>query len=109
MLVERHCDSLKDFTGERPNPIALDIGCAVGGATFHLSKCGFAAVLGLDYSHAFINAANVLKKDGMITYRTVVEGKLTVCCCSPLGYPCMEQCYFRQLWPRPLAQLVCHI
>jgi trans-aconitate methyltransferase len=77
--VERHCDALKDFTGEKPAPLAMDIGCAVGGSTFHLSKCGFGAVLGIDYSHAFINAANVLKRDGMITYRTVVEGKITVC------------------------------
>lgn len=105
-LVERHCDSLKDFTGEKPAPIALDIGCAVGGATFHLSKCGFAAVLGLDYSHAFINAANVLKKEGMITYRTVVEGKLTVCSCSPPVCSCMEQCSFHNLWSRRLQQLV---
>jgi hypothetical protein len=78
LLVERHCDALKDFTGEKPAPIALDIGCAVGGATFYLSRCGFGAVLGMDYSRAFINAANVLKKDGMITYCTVIEGKLTV-------------------------------
>lgn len=78
MLVERHCDALKDFTGERPAPIALDIGCAVGGSTFHLSKVGFSAVLGMDYSKAFIKAANALKDDGMVTYRTVVEGQLTV-------------------------------
>ena len=38
LLVERHCSALKDFTGEREEPVALDIGCAVGGAAFHLTQ-----------------------------------------------------------------------
>jgi SAM-dependent methyltransferase len=38
---------------------ALDVGCAVGGATFELAR-SFEAVVGLDFSHAFIHAAKRL-------------------------------------------------
>ena len=38
---------------------ALDVGCAVGGATFELAR-SFDAVVGLDFSHAFIAAAKRL-------------------------------------------------
>lgn len=79
LLVEKHCSALKDFTGERPPPIALDIGCAVGGSSFHLTKAGFGDVLGMDYSNAFISAANRLKEHGSAPYRTVIEGEITVC------------------------------
>ena len=57
-LVERHCDSLRDFNGEDGDPIAMDLGCAVGGASFALARA-FPHVLGIDYSHAFVDAANV--------------------------------------------------
>jgi 2-polyprenyl-3-methyl-5-hydroxy-6-metoxy-1,4-benzoquinol methylase len=36
--------------------LALDVGCAVGGATFELSRA-FTSCLGVDFSHAFIEAA----------------------------------------------------
>lgn len=78
VLVEKHCAALQDFTGERPPPVALDIGCAVGGSSFHLTKAGFGNVLGLDFSSAFINAANQMKADGFSSYRTVIEGDITV-------------------------------
>jgi tRNA G46 methylase TrmB len=78
LLVERTCDALKDFTGEREEPIALDVGCAVGGATFEMSSVGFREVLGLDYSRAFVNAANTMKEHGSMQYVTVIEGSLTV-------------------------------
>ena len=38
----------------------LDLGCAVGGASFALSRT-FGRVVGLDYSQAFVDAANALK------------------------------------------------
>eukprot|EP00951_Prasinocladus_malaysianus_P029110 scaffold267351_cov38-Prasinocladus_malaysianus.AAC.1 len=38
LLCERFCDALKDFNGELDPPTALDIGCAVGGATFELAR-----------------------------------------------------------------------
>lgn len=78
LLVERHCKALQDFTGERTAPTALDIGCAVGGATFELTKCGFGAVLGIDFSQAFINAALQMKADGGMRYTSSVEGDITV-------------------------------
>ena len=37
---------------------ALDLGCAVGGASFELAR-SFGAVTGIDYSRAFVNAAKV--------------------------------------------------
>lgn len=43
-----------------PTARALDVGCAVGGATFELSKY-FDSVVGIDFSHAFVDTANELK------------------------------------------------
>lgn len=36
----------------------MDVGCAVGGSTFELSRA-FTDCLGIDYSHGFIEAAQV--------------------------------------------------
>lgn len=57
-LCERHCSALMDITGERGETAALDIGCAVGGASIELAR-SFQNVLGIDYSHAFVHAAQV--------------------------------------------------
>ncbi len=57
-LCERHCESLRDFTGEREEPTAVDVGCAVGGASFELARA-FPHVLGIDYSKHFVDAAEV--------------------------------------------------
>lgn len=46
---------------------ALDLGCAVGGSTFALSE-KFDKIVGIDFSHAFINAATELAQTG--TFRT---------------------------------------
>lgn len=40
------------------NTVAIDVGCAVGGASFELAR-SFDRVIGIDYSHAFVNAAKV--------------------------------------------------
>lgn len=63
LLAERHCAALRDFTGERPDPAALDLGCGVGGATFELAHA-FPAVLGVDSSKYLINAAQVRRRCG---------------------------------------------
>lgn len=55
---------------------ALDIGCAVGGATFELTR-SFDEVVGIDFSHAFIDAANEMKKIGSKQYQMVIEGTIT--------------------------------
>mmetsp|Transcript_29091 Transcript_29091/g.61123 ORF Transcript_29091/g.61123 Transcript_29091/m.61123 type:complete len:308 (+) Transcript_29091:113-1036(+) len=52
---------------------ALDVGCAVGGATFSLAK-HFACVDGIDFSLAFIDAARQLQKQGSMDYKSLVEG-----------------------------------
>lgn len=56
---------------------ALDIGCAVGGASFELAR-GFGEVLGVDLSRAFIDAANQLQKHGSLDYFRRDEGDLGV-------------------------------
>ncbi|KAL4447393.1 hypothetical protein ABPG75_004612 [Micractinium tetrahymenae] len=76
LLCERHCAALQDFTGERGDPMAVDIGCAVGGASFELARA-FPHVLGIDYSQHFVDAANTMKERGWMRYSSVEEGELT--------------------------------
>ena len=55
---------------------ALDLGCAVGRSAFELARhCG--AVLGIDSSHRFIEAARQLQQQGSLAYACRVEGQLT--------------------------------
>lgn len=74
-LCERHCESLRDFTGEREEPTAVDVGCAVGGASFELARA-FPHVLGIDYSKHFVDAAEAMREAGSCEYELVVEGDL---------------------------------
>ncbi|PDH28827.1 MAG: methyltransferase type 12, partial [Puniceicoccaceae bacterium MED-G30] len=55
---------------------ALDLGCAVGRSTFELAR-SFGEVVGIDYSHAFIDSANVLKDQGLIKALRMDEGNST--------------------------------
>ncbi|MBC7980623.1 MAG: methyltransferase domain-containing protein [Armatimonadetes bacterium] len=53
----------------------LDLGCAVGRSTYEMSRtCGH--VIGMDYSHAFINAAQLLRSGKSIPYPRHDEGHL---------------------------------
>ena len=52
---------------------ALDLGCAVGRASFELAR-HFEEVLGLDYSARFIDAARVMQRDGAMTIQAAREG-----------------------------------
>jgi putative 4-mercaptohistidine N1-methyltranferase len=45
----------------------LDLGCAVGRSTFEMAR-DCASVLGIDFSHAFINAAERLRRGEAISY-----------------------------------------
>ena len=55
---------------------ALDLGCAVGRSTFELARhCS--EVIGLDYSHRFIEVARHLQQQGSMPYAYVMEGHLT--------------------------------
>ncbi|CAE7522625.1 unnamed protein product [Symbiodinium sp. KB8] len=53
---------------------ALDVGCAVGATSFELSK-DFEEVVGVDFSHAFVAAANSMK-GGSATYAATTEGEV---------------------------------
>jgi len=57
------------------NTRALDLGCAVGGATFHLTKY-YSNVLGIDFSGAFIEAALDIQVNRSKTLQILKEGKL---------------------------------
>ncbi|PVD25862.1 hypothetical protein C0Q70_13526 [Pomacea canaliculata] len=54
---------------------ALDVGCAVGRATFELASAVDEAI-GIDYSSAFINVCNTLKNKGSVDYSMISEGDL---------------------------------
>ena len=57
------------------NARGLDLGCAVGRSSFELARiCG--SVLGIDYSHRFIEAANQLKEARSLSYERTDEGDL---------------------------------
>lgn len=62
------------FTQKRV-ALSLDLGCAVGASSFHLSKTS-AKVIGIDFSKLFIDTANQLKERGEIPYRFQEEGNL---------------------------------
>jgi len=58
-----------------PTARALDVGCAVGRATFELART-FREVLGVDLSRAFIDAAQALKQNGTLRHFRKDEGLL---------------------------------
>ena len=58
-----------------PTKKALDVGCAVGRASFELARV-YDRVLGVDLSRAFIDAADALRHDGELRYFRKDEGKL---------------------------------
>ena len=68
---------------------ALDLGCAVGRSTFELSALAD-EVIGLDFSHAFIDAARRLQRGEILPYLRHEEGFLTTAlnACRPgHGHP----------------------
>lgn len=52
---------------------ALDLGCAVGRASFELAR-NFKNVVGIDYSKDFIHAAEALRQNGKLQYQAKVSG-----------------------------------
>jgi 5-histidylcysteine sulfoxide synthase/putative 4-mercaptohistidine N1-methyltranferase len=61
------------YTQGRPRLRALDLGCAVGRATFELAK-EFDRVTGIDFSARFIRAALQLKEKGSLHFELIEEG-----------------------------------
>ncbi len=55
--------------------LGLDLGCAVGRSTFEMTKT-CAEVLGIDFSHSFIDAAKSLAASGEIRFLRKDEGNL---------------------------------
>ena len=53
---------------------ALDAGCAVGGASFALARAGLVHVDGVDFSNAFVSAAQAMQDQGSVEYSALVEG-----------------------------------
>ncbi len=62
------------FTNGNPKR-GLDLGCAVGRSAFEMSR-SCAEVVGMDFSHAFIAAANRLKKGETVPFSRRDEGSL---------------------------------
>ncbi len=61
------------YTQGRPRRKALDLGCAVGRASFELAK-EFDLVTGIDFSARFIRVALQLKEKGIVHFELVEEG-----------------------------------
>jgi len=55
---------------------ALDLGCAVGRASFELARGGFAKVTGLDFSTRFFRLAARMQEDGYLRYAFPEEGEI---------------------------------
>ncbi len=60
-----------------PTGKALEVGCAVGRASFELAR-SYESVLGVDLSGAFIEAANTLRHQGELHYFCKDEGQLGI-------------------------------
>lgn len=73
-LMERTVELMDEHASAKGR--ALDLGCAVGRTTFDLSKT-FSQVTGLDFSQAFIDAANVLKSNGRLDYQRLETGQFS--------------------------------
>lgn len=62
---------------------ALDIGCAVGRSSFELARhCE--SVIGIDYSHAFVNAGSTLAKEGEMSYQRLEHGAIYTDCVATI-------------------------
>lgn len=64
-----------DATGPGHKRTALDLGCAVGRASFELARY-FERVTGIDFSARFINLGVQLAQQGSLRYTLVEEGEL---------------------------------
>jgi putative 4-mercaptohistidine N1-methyltranferase len=66
---------LEQMTG-RSMGDALDIGCAVGRASFELARGGFERVTGLDFSTRFFRLATRMRDEGCLRYALPEEGEV---------------------------------
>jgi len=74
---KRCADLLESLARDQPGnnlSSALDIGCAVGGSSFHLAN-SFSRVTGIDFSTAFVNAAIRIRDSNKdVKFSVPVEG-----------------------------------
>ena len=54
---------------------AMDVGCAVGAVSFHLTR-GFDDVVGIDFSQHFVDAANEMKTKQTMKYTILKQGEI---------------------------------
>jgi len=76
-LLEKHAPVAAAAGGAAARRRALDVGCAVGGASFELAKT-FDDVVGFDFSKSFITAANAMKAGEDVRFMVPVEGDCSV-------------------------------
>jgi len=62
--------------GARKKGHALDLGCAVGRASFELARGGFDKVTGLDFSTRFFRLAARMQEEGYLRYAFPEEGEV---------------------------------
>lgn len=75
--------------------VAYDVGCSVGRGTFEMTKT-FDKVVGVDFSHAFIDAANEVKT-GEPSYEVLEQGSLRTQHAAKLPAGCdASKAQFRQ-------------
>ncbi len=60
----------------RTKGAALDLGCAVGRASFELAKGGFERVTGLDFSTRFFRLAARMQEEGYLRFALPEEGEI---------------------------------
>jgi putative 4-mercaptohistidine N1-methyltranferase len=75
-FISKTVEKTVGMLGKGSRKRALDIGCAVGGSSFELARY-FEEVVGIDYSHAFINAAQQMQQTGALPYESEIEGGAT--------------------------------
>jgi putative 4-mercaptohistidine N1-methyltranferase len=71
-----NCAELVIEYAETQTKRALDLGCAVGRSSFELSRV-FDSVVGIDFSHAFIQAAQTLRGGKALPFASATEGSRT--------------------------------
>jgi len=74
--LSAHCVRLcMEQLQNKPTTRALDLGCAVGRASFELAQ-HFDAVTGIDFSARFIRIAHQMQQKGSIHYELIEEGEI---------------------------------
>lgn len=69
------CADWAERVGLAPDA-ALDVGCAVGRSSFDMTAT-FSRVVGVDFSFAFIAAAEAMRGAGAAQYSAVIEGDIS--------------------------------